>query len=517
LEVINGGFSGESLYDAWQRFLHEGLSWRPDLLVLLLCSNDAELFSVNVLKAQGQEISYAEHTTRCWEQQGLHFPHFLRCMGEVARISQALELPLMLAFYEIHDSKIRGMVAERMGGICEQLNLPFVDLSQDFIGPCASTTISSLQVNVVDGHPSDEAHRIAARRLGRALLNAKLIPQPEVQEERALLQRLERGYERRLELGYPGEYLWWHLPLIWEEKQRSQQRRRLPEEKLLKAEEQEIALKCWRARGDEQLWLMSCQAAISSRDRLRALRVLDRVKLLARGLSVLQGHLSEGHALISYYSGDPQNIDLELIRSLPGDLERWTSQLQRLHARLEAQPLEAQALIKAPLQRSWAELESLLGSLYRFLRNIALLLKQSAQMSRIQLSTLAGLLQALRELSEEARAWLLPEPPPLKSPLLSWRVRLQCEAQEPLSLWLQLQPQDPARLPCADMRWVIPDGGSRAYTLELPLCLSGRLLIQLRPQGPAIVEALECHWRGEWSSLPLSNSPLGLESEFQLR
>jgi lysophospholipase L1-like esterase len=168
VEVVNAGICGFSLYDEWNFYCHHVNRFNPDLLLIILCPNDAELFSV--------QRNYEDHVKACWDEQGNHLPYFRKAIARVGKQVSALGLPCLIAFYDISGEQDAEKYASVTKGICDENGLSFVSLAAEFTGEYSGRNNPGMNVSSVDRHPSGLAHQVAAQRLARHLTHGDLIP-----------------------------------------------------------------------------------------------------------------------------------------------------------------------------------------------------------------------------------------------------------------------------------------------------------------------------------------------------
>lgn len=181
VEVINGGVCGYSIHDAWGRYVAKFARFRPDLVVLTVCDNDAELYNQpDATDELVKQQTYTQFSEACYDPQGEHFPYFRLLLKDIANVMINEGPPVLVAFYDIHGHSHRERLMPRVRDACNEAGVPFADLSQDFLGNEDATRNKLLRVSNADGHPSALAHGIAARRMARVILERTLLPQPQV-------------------------------------------------------------------------------------------------------------------------------------------------------------------------------------------------------------------------------------------------------------------------------------------------------------------------------------------------
>lgn len=178
VEVVNGGVCGYSIHDAWNRYLDKFLRFRPDLVVLTVCDNDAELYNHReAMSEQVRRMTYLEFSEACYDPNGEHFSYFRLLLEDVAEHVRCGGPSVLISFYDIHGGQHRERIMPRVRDACRDAGVPFADLSQDFLDTGAATHNKLLKVSAADAHPSVIAHGIAARRLARVILEYNLLPQ----------------------------------------------------------------------------------------------------------------------------------------------------------------------------------------------------------------------------------------------------------------------------------------------------------------------------------------------------
>jgi len=175
VEVVNGGVSGFSIHDAWHHYVKQLKLFNPDLIVIIICYNDAELYPIYESQIESQrEMTYFEFARMCFDEYGQYYPYFVELLKDIVKYCADYGSTLALANYEIFDEyhvKCRDLLTRT----CRDLHLPFIDLSQDFRGDASALKNLNLWASAVDGHPSATAHGIAAQRVVRSMLEQNII------------------------------------------------------------------------------------------------------------------------------------------------------------------------------------------------------------------------------------------------------------------------------------------------------------------------------------------------------
>ncbi|RJO63472.1 MAG: SGNH/GDSL hydrolase family protein [Myxococcales bacterium] len=525
IEVVNGGVSGYALYDGWLRFIHRLHRYRPDQVAVILCDNDAELFSVNVLRQMGRTVDYERHVEACWKEDGAHFPYFLLTLSDMSAEMKRLGVPLTLAYYDVYGKPVNSVIARRIAQACEACGADFVDLSADFTGASSAYKNTSFRIGDEDGHPSAAAHGVAAQRLAR-FLAARHFPADSLPAaERHVWDHLIRQTADSIQAGYPREQALSRLAALLDAKHGGKPRARLLDD--LRESDQALAdlMQGMRALADGEARLQAWEAyAIALGywrqpffERRAELDALSRA--VYRGLLVLEKQLENPSlGYVRYFDPDPG--------CRPGDVLRTFASQQGLSAALSGGTQGLQALLRetfpggAPLdplrdsawlhrinqaaariQPFWRELETAgnsLETLFGMYQSLGE--KLAASSSPETLAAYDGLAVPLRQLLASHEHWSrlvrLPDENPTPSdklarPVTTCTVHLKSNAAEPFTLWVQATPLSPPQRPISDMRWMRRDGQTHAYRFEFPRFLFGQVSLQINPLGEAELEKVE--------------------------
>ncbi len=231
VEVINEGKCGYSIYDEWIQFVQRGHRFNPDIILLILCDNDSELFGV--------QENYGEHVRECWDEKGQHLPYFYAVFEDIHTHMKSLNIPIVVAFYYIYDDDIMRKGASTIKKICDRYGVDFVDLSVDFVGGSSGYINKNMRVSDVDKHPSAQAHHIAALRLARHLFSKGYLNiggAPSLTED-ALYRRLIKNAENMRRVGYRPETVLFRLSQLIKSKKTGKIRLKLPDNYLMPEEE----------------------------------------------------------------------------------------------------------------------------------------------------------------------------------------------------------------------------------------------------------------------------------------
>ena len=165
--VINMSNDGFSVMDYESEFKYKGLLFKPDIVVLILCGNDAEVIGV-------QEVErYNDHCTRIWNKSSESWPFFYDSLMKL--ISAFGKIPCLVTYYGLSYDSIADMACSRLSEIFKKRGIPFLDLKKKLEWVPVHRQAASL----VDGHPSGHVHRIAAIEICKKLLQLGYLPKKE--------------------------------------------------------------------------------------------------------------------------------------------------------------------------------------------------------------------------------------------------------------------------------------------------------------------------------------------------
>ena len=173
-EVINSADPGMNAIQECCLQKTLGVDYAPDLYLVALCHNDAEL-------TQPPDLSdYDDHIRRIWDPEGESFPYFegsLRLMKETADTHGA---KLVVAYCVFCDVSLAPQAPGILEQTCRKLEIPFTNT----IETTKQYPAKQLWVNKVETHPNPFGHRLVAQHLLKHLTSEGFLPQedPEADE-----------------------------------------------------------------------------------------------------------------------------------------------------------------------------------------------------------------------------------------------------------------------------------------------------------------------------------------------
>jgi len=151
----NFGQSSGNLWHAWPRFKERSRSMKFDAVVFSVCHNDIQCFESNTIRYDKQAMSL-------WLDDGLYARQAVLLLEDVREHCSKTGIQPFIVFYTFVAAD--RPIIDRLGEICDRLDLPFVDMLDHFTTGTA-ITIASYRASEFDGHPSSLGHELAARRL----------------------------------------------------------------------------------------------------------------------------------------------------------------------------------------------------------------------------------------------------------------------------------------------------------------------------------------------------------------
>jgi hypothetical protein len=178
-EVINSSVPGMNAVQEYCLQARLGVEYRPDLFLLALCHNDAELHQ------PGDASNYAQHVERIWDVRGDTWPYFEESLRRMKATAESHGAKLVVAYFVFAEQSMAPKVPGILAETCQRLEIAFTDTG----APTARYPASRLWVNRVENHPNAFAHRVCAQHVVQFLDSGGLVPpeDPEA-DERALLR-----------------------------------------------------------------------------------------------------------------------------------------------------------------------------------------------------------------------------------------------------------------------------------------------------------------------------------------
>ena len=523
VEVVNCGQDGLGIYDLWCVLATRARCYRPDLVVLVLCDNDAMLYSA--------QTEYYARVRESWRDDSVTLPYFGLCFEELAREVDELGVPLTVAFYYQRDNDVRHRCLEVISACCRQQGFGFVDLSAEFADGVAEREWERFRASQADSHPSSYGHNLAARALARHLLAAgRLSARPTIDED-ALVTRCAEQTGAMIAAGNPPAWAIPRLATVLNEKRSCSGRLALPADQRMADDE------CDRLRVEMELlvgWsvrLLGWRALLHQlADRVAATSAIlqplefDLRMLQAKKLFILECNLREPQLACRPCFYD--SVEEDAVACLQPLAERLTGWLETLHqasatlasvvwessrflAPLVTELAAERQAVSAELARHWDEAcEIFAGYLRLAVRCQELLTELEAGTTDEEPRwSLLRIITFLRKAEPSLIRWsellLLEEahrltslplvPCPRYTLVLVTMLSLDQETEE-CRILLRVD----ARLPVvslADEKNLIRDGRRHVYRFELPIVALAAFTLWLERPELSVVETLEIQIR----------------------
>jgi len=211
--VDNLGQSSGNLWHSWVPFTRLAESIRFDAVVFSLCQNDAQIFESNT-------VSYGNDVERTWLADGRCHPFVRETIADIAAFAARRDIHILLDFYSSWETD-RPLI-DALQRECRAANLPFLDILR-FVQEESGLSAVEFRASPFDGHPSDAAHRLVARRIVEELRDTW---SPKTRPYGTVAERLVEACAQAVENGWsPDDITHWALTVI-EAKQTVARRRR---------------------------------------------------------------------------------------------------------------------------------------------------------------------------------------------------------------------------------------------------------------------------------------------------
>ena len=115
VEVINESNCGYSFFDEEALFEFRGKQHDPDLLLIILCSNDTELFGANG--------NYSEHIKTNWEPDGSVYPYFESSFSAFCEKVNEYGVQTLVSYYDLTNSKEEKIYSSMLSDLCKSKDI----------------------------------------------------------------------------------------------------------------------------------------------------------------------------------------------------------------------------------------------------------------------------------------------------------------------------------------------------------------------------------------------------------
>lgn len=505
VEVVNEGQSGYSIHDDLLALDHIGEGYTPDVVVLGLCDNDAEL-----VPAQAGE--YVVHRRKNWSPRGFAYPLFIKSLETLRDKTRAMGIPLVTAYLCVNgdDEELSGYGAQ-LGRLCNRLEIDFIDTSRDFTGPQSAQNNSKAYVSEADGHPSESAHRTIAMTLARHLMlqehlgkrDSPCIPEPDV------FQKAENAAVSALRLGCPPTVCCNTLARRLESKKQSRSRLRLAKDYLMQDEHR---LKIQDYLKQEQALLLRLQFRQGYADTMNP-GVYDRMDKLRRNLERINRKLLmlEHFDAAIFPEEDFMRLGCPEVTRNPGrntptviaECTRWTAILNHNLAQLaeEVELFDDPGVLRGHLRREMHAAAAATARQWEECRTLLHICRQQAErivpiFIRIKkepvtpaiiegLATMQGYIDAIAlDLSQITQAMQLDSMPGFPNNIRGVHSHIRVTAKPNCTangIRIEQHPLNAAQVPASDMHFIVQQSTEHSYDLLFPHVVNADYLIESVP------------------------------------
>jgi lysophospholipase L1-like esterase len=517
VEVINAGIAGYSLYDEWFFFLQQIYRYSPDFVIVGLCENDAELFGAT----QG---NYEDHVRECWSENGPYLPYFKAALAEFGRQLSALNIPFLVAFYDISGSKEASGYSSMLQRICADNEFCFVDLASEFTGEFSGNINTTMRASSVDGHPSATAHQIAAQKLTKYITRNKVLPTSSAPSSDPALHRKIFDFGASLfAAGLLPEVCLYRIRMLLDAKRTGKARLALDAAALVAEGAyvelcQAIALEMENCRASLFYEALVEMFALNAADFYNKIESINGMLVnCSKTLFVLDEN-SNNPALAYYPSPDIASYDNAAFPTVPARLDAIVNSAQAFETnflKVESPAVDKQEPSLAAIHRDCVVrsykartvasrfIKELLGAVFGC-KNLASWLiavnkkcesspnKEKTMLTLVDISVkLCAALKSLEAL-QVVRQLHLPGRPfaggPAFEPFTVCVVTVQCSNEAVVVLTVMTEVMTPLRQPLCEAKRVINDGQPHSYIYKFPLFTFGRVLLSFSVFQNTVVE-----------------------------
>lgn len=505
IEIINEGKCGYSLYDNWYQFVHRAHRYQPDLLLIILCSNDAEFYSV--------QANVSQHIEECWSKDGTFLPYFNIFFDEIREQLETIDLPTIIAYYSISENEVKHLDPPSIiKDNCRKNNINFVDLSTDFSDGFDATTNMNLRVSEEDGHPSAFAHNIAASKLARYIVKKQFISRSdkELLPEKLVYERLFNQAETMCRLGNRHEIVLFQLHQLLTLKRTCKSRLRLsdvdlmPDNDFHNLQNKINEIFCYSKR----MLFLEAFVGVLETNKIPYYcykeRVEEGIQKISKMLFALEQNLTNPDLkYFPYKDLRHQDLKIEVLESFSLKLQNLLDKISEKQGNISSSATECipelEGIItdlskrhessKRNILEYWSELIILTNAFLNVLDCYFELMNRSKLKLEEPASSFIGLGIEIADLTETFDKWLstlkldmfVPTASQSKMPTTCFAIDLKSSANKPLRIGIVLNTVVPKYPPILEWRSIIRDGELHTYRFELPLFYLGSFTVLITP------------------------------------
>jgi hypothetical protein len=180
VECVNHGVSGYNLWNSWLAFKYGAQVY--DGVVLVLCNNDADLFSRTL------PLNYPPSDETRWESTHPYGELVARCFDDITSFSQERSLPVAVVYFNARSTQSQFRIGEIIGNLCASRGICYIDTFAHYRD--RNFAPDDLVVSAADFHPSAMAHEAVGRHLAATLKREGWFREYEAREISAAPERI---------------------------------------------------------------------------------------------------------------------------------------------------------------------------------------------------------------------------------------------------------------------------------------------------------------------------------------
>lgn len=523
VEVLNESNCGFSFFDEKAFIDVRGKYHEPDLLVVILCSNDSELFHA--------EIEYTDHLKENWDAQGEIFPFFKKSFSGFCEEVNSVDLKTIVAYYDLTNSEVEKKYSSQLSNLCDENGMKFVELSSVFKG----MDMDSLTVNEADRHPSALAHEIASKELAREILGSELISDSmDILSELELYNKYSIDAENMIDVGYPQHELLSSTLKLMKQKRSSRKRVNIEDDLLIDEPTYNEINSRWSSLTEKSILFLYLEAYASSLE-LNGSFIGSEGKLIEgvyresyKKLFVLKSSLDSHITLSNPFNGkevDETQTNTNLINNtslIDGqmkELNRVSNILDKIKSKILDIKSESADLNDSLSFQIHSKFKNVKPRLINYLNEANLLLKGVYDLTEAFLSihdemegreasegmtgNLSSLSAQLSELVKMTLKWIryysfgglsFNENLASAEPVVHLKVKMKCRADKKSMIMLNLNAIVPHIAYHYDEMYINTDGQLHTYYFKLPLYFFGAFRIRTIGTAELSYESVELYF-----------------------
>lgn len=523
VEVLNESNCGFSFFDARMSIDVRGKYQDPDLLILILCGNDSELFQA--------EKEYSEHLKENWDAQGNIFPFFKKAFSDFSEEVKSADLKTIIAYYDLTNSEEEKKQCSQLSELCAENKMKFVELSSIF----KDMDLESLTVNEVDRHPSALAHEIGSKELAREILASELISEStDILSESELYEKYSDDAEYMINAGYPHCEILKNTLNLLKQKRSSRKRVNIEDNLLMNEPTFNVIKSKWSSLAEKSYQFLYLEAYASSLELNGSIigsegkAIENKYREVNKRLFVLKSRLASDSALPNPFveqeiDKSEMNTNLinntSLIDGYMKELNRLSNVLDAVKSKIDDMEPEDALLNDYLSLQVYSKFKSVRPRLINYLNEANVLLNGVNDLIKSFLSipeemegketreglggNLSSLSSRLTELAKMTLKWMtyysfsglsFNEDLASAEPVVHLKVRMKCRADKNSMIMMNLNAIVPHIAYHYDEKYIHTDEQLHTYYFKLPLFFFGAFRIRTTGTSELSYESVELYF-----------------------